>query len=101
MGDYPYHLSPGQIFSLLVGDRTYRRMVGAPKILWNEDQALSFVSGYEYPVTFKPGDKIELLGRTVITAQRKTFEDYRSMEWWCSTADGIPEIGLFDATSDD
>ena len=36
-----------------------------------------------------------LLGRTVVTAQRKTFEDYRSMEWWCSTADGIPELGLF------
>lgn len=96
MGEYPYCLSPGQQFNLFVGDKTYHRIARVPEILRDEDQAMSFVSGYRYPVTFEPGDTIKLLGRTVVTAQRKTFEDYRSMEWWCSTADGIPEIGLFD-----
>lgn len=80
-----------------VGSKAYSQTAACDVVLQNEDEAFDFVSKYNYPVSFEAGDTIELLGRTVVTAVPKTFEDYRSMEWWCSTADGIPEIGLFNA----
>lgn len=97
MLEYPYRIPRGSIFTLWVGHRAYSQTAACGVVLQNEDDALNFVSNYDYPVSFKAGDTIELLGRTVVTAVPKTFEDYRSMEWWCSIADGIPEMGLFDA----
>lgn len=95
MLEFPYNLKRGDTFNLRAGDKVYTQTAAGDTVLQDEDDAFDFVSDYTYPVTFKPGDTIQLLGRTVVTAQRKTFEDYRSMEWWCSTADGIPELGLF------
>ena len=85
------------MFTLWLGNRAYPQIAARDVTLRNEGDALNFVSKYDYPVSFEAGDTIELLGRTVVTAVPKTFEDYRSMEWWCLTADGIPEIGLFNA----
>ena len=89
--EYPHYLLPGDTFNLKVGGKLFARTATAEVTIRNDDDAMGFVAGYTFPHTTVPGETLNLLGRDVVIAVEKTFE------WWCSIADGIPELGLFDA----
>ncbi len=97
MAEYPYHLMAGDTFTLTSGDARFSAIATSPTTIRDETDAKAFVSGYSFPHTIVPGETIYLLGREVVVAIEKTFESYDDMEWWCATAEGIPELGLFDA----
>lgn len=94
--NYPYHLEKGDTFSLVTpGGTKYSATAKHDTTIRDEFDAQNFVSGYSFPHTTRPGETIQLLGREVVIAVERTFESYADMEWWCSKADGIPEIGLY------